>query len=326
MLEYKFLRIPLRNTGKNSALLLLIAILLLFIDYIQASALQTQFSDANIHVDATHPSTVTQDSKFVVSAVIGGKTADNVNVTLSITPSAAFKVIGNNSYDIPELQQDSTLGFTFDLETTANAPEGVHTINFFVSYEHKEILGDYSKQSFSKAIEIQLKPSPEIVYSIQAPDSLYDGDKFPVKVKLHNAGNDARNLKVSIIQPSNLAIIGQNTHTLSKLEAGGEFEFAFDLEVLESVDKAEIKFLQVKTSYLDTADNVHESTETFEVFVRPRGFLEIGPAGGFWIGPAFISLIVGVGSIASTVIGLIIFVYHVKQKRREQLKTKKKKL
>jgi len=325
MLEYKFLRILLRNTRKNSALLLPIAILLLFIGYIPASALQTQFSDANIHVDASHPSTVTQDSKFVVSAVIGGKTADNVNVTLSITPSAAFQVIGDSSFYIAKLQQDSTLGFTFDLETTASAAEGVHAINFLVRYEHKEILGDYSKQSFSKAIEIQLKASPEIVYSIQAPDSLFGGDKFPVKVKLQNAGNDAHDLKVSIIPPGDLEIIGQNTHTLSKLEAGGEFNFEFELEVPESIDKAETKLLQLKATYSDAANNPHESTETFPLQVRPRGFLEIGPAGGFWLGPAFISFIVGVGSIASTVIGVIIFAYQIKRKRKEQYGSKKKK-
>ncbi|MFY3740282.1 MAG: hypothetical protein HMLIMOIP_000719 [Candidatus Nitrosomirales archaeon] len=326
MLEYKFLRILLRNTRKNSALLLPIAILLLFIGYIPASALQTQFSDANIHVDASHPSTVTQDSKFVVSAVIGGKTADNVNVTLSITPSAAFQVIGNSSFYIAKLQQDSTLGFTFDLETTASATEGVHAINFLVRYEHKEILGDYSKQSFSKAIEIQLKASPEIVYSIQAPDSLFGGDKFPVKVKLQNTGNDAHDLKVNIIAPSDLAIIGQNTHTLSKLEAGGNFDFEFELEVPAVIDKTETKLLQVKASYLDTENDLHESTETFPLQVRPRGFLEIGPAGGFWIGPAFISLIVGVASIVSTAIGIIIFAYHLKQKRKERYKTRRKKM
>ncbi|MGH9934499.1 MAG: COG1361 S-layer family protein [Nitrososphaerales archaeon] len=315
----------MKNATENLVLWLAVAILSIFVTYVPVSALQTQLSDANIRVDASHPSTVTQDSKFVVSAVVGGKTADNVNVTLSITPSAAFQVIGNSSFYIPKLQQGSTLGFTFDLETTASSTEGVHAINFLVSYEHKEILGDYSKQSFSKAIEIQLKASPEIVYSIQAPDSLFGGDKFPVKVKLHNTGNDAHGLKVNIIPPSDLEIIGQNTHTLSRLEAGGEFNFEFELEVPESIDKAETKVLQVKATYSDAANDLHESTETFPLHVRPRGFLEIGPAGGFWLGPAFISFIVGVGSIASTVIGVIIFAYQIKRKRKEQYGSKKKK-
>lgn len=315
----------MRNARKNSVLLLPIVILSLFIGYSSVSAFQTQLYDANIHVDATHPSTVTKDSKFSVSAVLGGKAADNVNVTLSLKPSAAFNVIGDDSFYIPELRQDSTLGFTFELETTANATEGVHAINFFVNYEHKELLGDYTKQSFSKAIEIQVKSLPEIVYSIQAPDSLFGGDKFPVKVRLQNTGNDAHDVKVSIIPPSDLAIVGQNAHALSKLEAGDKFDFEFELEVPNAIDKAESKLLQVKASYLDSANDHHESTETFPLLVRPRGFLEIGPAGGVWIGPAFISLIVGVGSIASTTIGAIIFAYHLKQKRMERSKTKRKK-
>lgn len=317
------LNLQLRNAIKN-LIWLPIAILSIFISS-SVSAFQTSFWDANIHVDVTHPSTVTQESKFSVSAVVRGKTADNVNATLLLTPSAAFKVISDDSFYIPELRPESTLGFTFELETTADATEGVHTINFFVNYAHKEILGDYSKQSFSKAIEIQLKSLPEIVYSIQAPDSLFGGDKFPVKVMLQNMGNDAHDVKVNIIPPADLAIVGQNTHTLSKLEAGDKFDFEFDLEVPEAIDKAENKLLQVKASYLDASNDHHESTETFPLLVRPRGFLEIGPAGGVWIGPAFISLIVGIGSIASTAIGVIIFAYHIKQKRKEQHKKKRKK-
>jgi len=321
----KFPRLQLGNARKNLVLSLPIVILSLFIGCTSVLASQTQFWDANIQVDVTHPSTVTKEGKFIVSTVLRGKTADNVNVTLSLTPPAAFKVIGDDSFYIPELRQDSTLGFTFELETTTDATEGVHTINFFVSYEHKELLGDYTKQSFSKAIEIQLKPLPEIVYSIQAPDSLFGGDKFPVKVKLENVGHDAYDVKVNIIPPSDLTIIGQNVHTLSQLEADDNFAFEFDLEVPETIDKPENKLLQVKASYLDAANDYHESTETFPLLVRPRGFLEIGPAGGVWIGPAFISLIVGVGSIASTTIGIIMFAYHLKQKRKAQHKTKRKK-
>jgi len=321
----KFAGLQLRYR-KNSALWLPIVILSLFIGYSSVYAFQTQLGDANIHVDVTHPSTVTKEGKFIVSAVLRGKTADNVNVTLSLIPSATFKIIGDDSFYIPELRQDSTLGFTFELETTTDVTEGVHAINFFVNYEHKELLGDYTKQSFSKAIEIQLKSLPEIVYSIQAPDSLFGGDKFPVKVRLQNVGHDAHDVKVNIIPPIDLAIIGQNVHTLSKLEAGDKFDFEFDLEVAEAIDKAENRLLQVKASYLDATNDLHESTETFPLLVRPRGFLEIGPAGGVWIGPAFISLIVGVGSIASTSIGFIIFVYHLKQKRKERNKIKRKKL
>jgi hypothetical protein len=313
----------LRNARKDFPLLPVI--LCLLISHTPVFAVQTPFSDTNIHVDVTHPSTVTKDGKFTLSAVLRGKTADNVNVTLSLIPSTEFRILGNGSFYIPELRQDSTLGFTVELEMVENAAEGVHAINVFVNYEHKELLGDYSKQSFSKAIEIQLKSLPEIIYSTQAPDALFGGDKFPVKVKLENVGHDAYDVKVNIIPPSNLLIVGQNTHTLSKLAAAEKFDFEFQLEVPEAIDKAESKLLQIKASYFDSENDLHESTETFPIMVRPRGFLEIGPAGGVWVGPAFISLIVGVGSIASTAIGVIIFAYHLKQKRKEQYKTKKRK-
>lgn len=306
------------------SLLLLIAIFSPFIMYALAFGAQTQFSDSNIQVDVAHPATVTKEGKFIVSGVLKGKTADNVNATLSITPSAAFKVIGDPLFYIPELKQDSTLGFTFELEAATDAAEGIHTVNLFVNYKHKELLGEYTTQSFSKAIEIQLKSTPDIVYSIKAPDSLFVGDRFPVTIELQNSGFDANDVKLSIIPPSDLKVIGQNVHTLSKLEAGAKSSSEFELEVPEGIDKAEKKLLQVKVSYSDDAGNNHESTETFPLLVRPRGFLEIGPAGGVWMGPFFISLIVGVGSIVSTTIGVIIFAYHLKQRRVKRDKVSKK--
>ncbi|MFQ5940581.1 MAG: hypothetical protein ACE5KA_02635 [Nitrososphaerales archaeon] len=305
--------------------LFLVVIGPLLLSYIPASAIQTQFSDANVQVDATHPSTVTPESKIVLSAVLKGKTADNVNLTLSLVPSTAFRILGKDSFYVPELRQDSTLGFSFELEPVADVTEGVHTLNLFVSYMHKELLGDYSKQSFSRAIEIRVSPLPEIVYTVRAPDSVFVGEKFLIQVQLENIGHDAGDVEVTIIPPNDMLIQGQHKHTISKVGAGEKFEFQFELEVPESIDKVESKLLLLKTSYLDTADDYHESTETFPLMVRPRGFLEIGSAGGIWVGPLFISTIVGIGSIASTAIGVIIFAYHLKQKRKEGYKVRKRK-
>jgi len=303
-------------------IILLIAIFSSSVNSVLAA--QTQFWDSNIHVDVNNPGMVEKEDRLIISGVLKGKTADNVNATLSITPSTAFRVIGDSSFYIPELKQDSTLGFTFELETTADATEGLHTVNMFVTYKHKEILGDYSTQSFSKAVEINVKSSPDILFSIKAPDSLFVGDRFPITIELENVGVDANDVKVNIIPPSGFNIIGQNVHTLSKLEAGAKSDLAFELEVPETIDKAENKFLQVKVSYSDDAGNNHESTETFSLLIRPRGFLEIGSAGGVWVGPLFISMIVGVGSIASTTIGVIIFAYHLKQKRVKARASKKR--
>ena len=322
-LRGKLSRRCLKGLGNSLSLSLLVATSL-FVGHDSVSAFETTFSDTNIQVDLTYPNVVTRADKFIISTVLRGKTADNVNVTLSIAPPATLRVSRNDSFYIPELRQDSTLGFTFELEPDVNATEGVHSANLLINYMHKELLGDYSKHMFSKAIEIQLKAQPDIVYSIQAPDSLFVGDKFPIKVTLQNNGVDARDLEVSVIPPGNLAIVGQNIHALSKLGAGEKFDFEFELEVSGAVDRPEEKLLQVKTSYSDSADVRHESTKTFPLLVRPRGFLEIGSAGGVWLGPAFISLIVGVGSIASTAIGVILFVYRIKQKRREGSKIKKK--
>jgi hypothetical protein len=287
-----------------------------------AMAAETSFTDANIQVDLTHQNAVTVGGKFTVSAVLKGKTSDNVNVTLSISPSKAFLVLGNSSFYIPEIRQGSTLGFTFELQPSMDVTEGLHSVNIAVDYRHKEILGDYSQQSFSKAVEIRLGSEPDIIYSIQAPDSLFASDKFPVKVEMWNNGVDAHELAVSIIPPDDLSVAGQNVHELSKLGAGEKFIFEFDLKVPDNVEQ-EKKLLQIKTSYLDSSGKRHESTETFPLMIRPRGFLEIGPAGGVWVGPMFISFIVGVGSIASTVIGVMLFIYRVKQKRGEKIRRKR---
>lgn len=111
------------------------------------------------------------------------------------------------------------------------------------------------------------------MYSIRAPDSLFVDDKFPVTVELQNSGFDAHDVKLSIIPLSDLSVIDQNVHTLNKLEAGAKSAFVFELEVPEGIDKTEKKLLQAKVSYSDDTGNNHESTETFPLLVRPRGFL-----------------------------------------------------
>jgi uncharacterized membrane protein YdjX (TVP38/TMEM64 family) len=60
------------------------------------------------------------------------------------------------------------------------------------------------------------------------------------------------------------------------------------------------------------------------LFVRPRGFLEIGAAGGFWLGPVFISFITGIGSIVSAAVGFVILVYRIKQGRTKANRKGKK--
>jgi hypothetical protein len=297
---------------------------LLLVNYNTVLAAQTSLSDSNVQIDVTHPAAVTHDSKFTISTVLKAKTPGIVNITMTLQPPPGFSVIDDNSIFIPVFRQDSTRGHTFELEAKQNVTEGTYSFNMEVNYEHKEILGDYSKQSFSKAILIQLKAVPEIVYSIRAPDSLFAGDKFPISVELQNTGFQARDVTVSIISPDDLTLVGQNTHKLSKLESGEKFHFEFELQVSDEIEQAGNKLLQIKTSYLDAANNTHESTETFPLFVRPRGFLEIGAAGGFWLGPVFISFITGIGSIASAAVGFLILIYRIKQGKVKQRKKERK--
>ncbi|MEM2760238.1 MAG: hypothetical protein QXU32_07975 [Nitrososphaerales archaeon] len=278
-------------------------------------AAQTSLFDSNIHIDVTHPSAVRQDSKFTISTVLKAKNPDIVNITMILKPPTAFNVIKEDLIFVPALKPDSTLGYTFELESKQNVTEGAYSFNFEVNYEKKEILGDYSKQMFSKAFLIELRNRPEIVYFIKAPDSLFAGDKFSINVELRNIGFDAKDVTVSVIAPDSLTLVGQNTHKISKLESGGKFDFEFALQVHDEIKEAGDKLLQIKTSYLDAEGNIHESTETFPLFVRPRGFLEIGSAGGFWIGPVFVSFITGIGSIASAAVGFLILIYRIKQRK-----------
>jgi hypothetical protein len=300
-----------------------LSLLTLLIGYSSVFAAQTLLFDSNVEIDVTHPTAVTHDSKFTISTVLKAKTPDVVNITMSLKPPDGFNVIGDASVFIQALKQDSTLGYTFDIKAEPNVTEGAYSFNFEVNYERKEILGDYSKQSFSKAVAILLKAVPEIVYSIKAPDSLFAGDTFPISIELQNAGFQAKDVTVTILAPDDLTLVGQNTHRVSKLESGEKFDFDFELKVSDDIDEAGNKLLQIKASYLDAENNTHESTETFPLFVRPRGFLEIGAAGGFWLGPVFISFITGIGSIVSGAVGFILLVYRIKHGRKSGKREKK---
>jgi hypothetical protein len=287
-------------------------------------AIQLELFDPNLRIDVTHPGVITPDSNFTISTVVMAKNPDIVNITMSLEPPPNFTIIGENSVFAPALKQESTLGHTFEVAAKKDITEGAYSFNLAVNYEHKEILGDYSKQSFSKAVVVEVRFSPEIRYSITAPDSLFAGDSFPVTVTLHNTGMHANDVIVTIVPPDDLTLVGQNKHSLSKLDYGEKFGFEFKLAVSNQVDEAGERLLQIRTSYLDEEDGKHESTETFPLFVRPRGFLEIGAAGGFWLGPVFISFITGIGSIVSAAVGFVILVYRIKQGRTKANRKGKK--
>lgn len=303
---------------------LTIALSLLTLGYNHVYAADTSFFDSNVHIDVKHPAVVSQESKFTISTVLRAKNPDIANITMTLKPPEPFSIIGKDSIFISELKQDSTMGFTFELESKQDVTEGLYSINFEVNYERKEILGDYSKQSFSNAVVIQVKGGPDIVYSIKAPDSLFAGDTFPVDVELQNNGLQAKDVTVSILAPDDTTLIGQNKYSISKLESGEKFDFQFELKVSEEIEEAKDQSLRIQTTYLDTENNEYESTEKFTLFVRPRGFLEIGAAGGFWLGPVFISYMTGIGSIASAAVGFLIFIYRIKQGRGRSRKKEKK--
>jgi len=79
--------------------------------------------------------------------------------------------------------------------------------------------------------------------------------------------------------------------------------------------------IHINGTYSDDS-KTYQIDNSLSIFARQRGMLEIGDANGIWLGNFFIAPVVGVGTIVSSVIGLLIFAWHYKNKKKTR-KSKK---
>ena len=273
-------------------------------------------SDANIDVAIKYPDVVTQGNGFVLSSIVKTKADQMSNITVRIS-SPEIEILQNQFY-IQSLPKDSTLGNNFDMKIKPKSPNGKLLANVSVDYFIKGFFDEKPvKNTLTKAIEFNVQSRPILLLDFDAPDSVFTGEPFTVKGTIRNQGYDAKNIKI-VIDSNQIALDGKKTYAITNLDAGKTEKFEFVLQTPKDLSVPTHVTLNISTSYLDNSGTEYKSENSLEVFSRQRGALEIGGSEGIWIGSFFIAPVVGVGTIVSSVIGFFIFLWHLKNKKKQK--------
>ena len=287
---------------------------------LSAYGMETIISDANIDVIINYPEVVTQGTEFVLSSVVKTKADQMSNITISIS-SPEIEIL-QNQFNIPSLTKDSTLGNNFNMRIKPESPDGKFLTNVSVEYFIKGFFDEKPiKNTLTKAVEFNVQSKPILLLDFDVPDSIFAGEPFSVKGTVSNQGYDTQNIKI-IADSNQVKLDGKKTYLLTNLNAGKTENFEFVLQTPKDLSIPTHVTINISTVYFDKTGKEYTAQDSLNVFARQRGILEIGGAEGIWVGNFFIAPVVGVGTIVSSVIGFLIFIWHLKNKKKQK-KSKK---
>ena len=298
----------------NKIILVFIASIFIFPVY----GMESVISDANIDVTINYPDVVTQGNEFVLSSAVKTKADQMSNITISI--SSPEIEISQNQFNIQSLPRDSTLGNNFNMKIKPESPDGKFLTNVSVEYFIRGFFDEKPvKNTLTKAIELNVQSKPILLLDLDAPDSVFVGEMFSVKGTVKNQGYNAQNIKITT-DSDQVALDGKKIYSLTNLDAGKTENFEFILQTPKDLTIPTDVTINVSTSYFDERGKEYTIEDSLKVFTRQRGILEIGGAEGIWVGNFFIAPVVGVGTIVSSVIGFLIFAWHLKSKKKQKRK------
>jgi len=280
--------------------------------------MESVISDANIDVTINYPDVVTQGNEFILSSVVKTKADQMSNITISI--SSPEIEISQNQFNIQSLPRDSTLGNNFNMKIKPESPDGKFLTNVSVEYFIKGFFDEKPvKNTLTKAIEFNIQSKPILLLDFDTPDSVFAGEMFSVKGTVRNQGYNAHNIKITA-GSDQIMLDGKKIYSLTNLNAGKAENFEFILQTPKDLTIPTDVTINVSTSFFDERGKEYTVEDSLKVFARQRGTLEIGGAEGIWVGNFFIAPVVGVGTIVSSVIGFFIFVWHLKNKKKQKRK------
>ena len=296
----------------NYSLLVFISIIF----FVPAYATQNSITDTNIEAILNYPEVVTHESEFVFSSIVKAKVDQISNITVTVT-SPEIEIL-QDQFHIENLPKDSTLGNNFNIKVRAQAPHGVFLVNVSVEYFIKGFFDEKPiKNTLTKAVELNVQSIPILVLHADAADSIFAGEPFSIKGTIKNQGYDAQNIQITV-DSTQVELEGNKFHSFTNLDAGKTESFEFVLKTPKDLAIPTDMTISISTSYSDKSGKEYNLEDSLNVFVRQRGMLEIGGAEGIWVGDFFIAPVVGVGTIVSSVIGFLIFLWHIKNRKKQK--------
>ena len=296
---------------------MIVAISVLFLP---AYAIQNSFSDSNLQLTLNYPDVVEQGKGFILSSIVKA-TADQVS-NITVTISSQELQVKQHMFHIDTLAKDSTFGNDFNANVSDGIPDGMSVADIQVEYFVKGLFDSQPvKHSIVQTSEINVQSRPSLTLNVQNPSEVFAGEPFSITGTIKNQGANAHNIELGV-SSSEVQLDGKKSLLLTNLDAGGSTDFEFVVQTRKDIGDPIHATIHVNGTYSDENGNTYPLDQSLSIFARHRGMLEIGDASGIWVGQFFIAPVVGIGTIVSSVIGFLIFVWHYRNKKKKR-KTKK---
>jgi len=281
-----------------------------------AYAVQNTISDPNLQIILNNPDTVKQGKNFTLSSIVKA-TADQItNVTVTI--SSPELDITQNKFHLDKLAKDSTFGNDFEAKVKNDTPDGAFVANLQLDYFVKGYFDSQPvKHSIAQAIQLVAESKPILVFNIQTQTNVFSGEPFSVKGTIVNQGANAQNIDISLFSTT-INLEGKKALSISELDSGKIAQFEFVVQTPKELGVPTHAILHVNGTYSDESGKSYTIDNSFSTFARQRGILEVGDADGIWVGDFFIAPVVGVGTIVSSAIGFMMFLWHYKNKKKSK--------
>ncbi|MGB9003837.1 MAG: hypothetical protein WCC52_08535 [Nitrosotalea sp.] len=290
--------------------------------FIPTYAVQDNITDSNLQVSLNYPDTVMQGKEFVLSSIVKAMADQVSNITVTIT--CPELQIQQNSFHLDKLAEGSTFGNDFNSTVKDGVPDGSFVANVEVDYFVKGFFDPQPvKHTVTQTTQFFAASKPFLALDIQAPSDIFAGEPFSIKGTITNQGADAHNIELSAFSPD-VQLGGQKSLDITDIDAGKSSDFEFVVQTQKELGDPTQATIHVNGTYSDDVKKTYTVDNSFSIFARQRGMLEIGNANGIWIGQFFIAPVVGVGTIVSSVIGFMIFLWHYKNKKKQRQKKTRK--
>lgn len=281
-------------------------------------------AEGGLDIEITYPDITFPERKFPVSIFLknNGWESKN-NITFTIPQQSEFAIQNQNIPIIEAISAGSTYGQVIDFQVPKNISDGVH----FVNIGYSQVLMKDNKDAQSPthrniAVPIQIQEKPSVVIHTTTPESIFSNAEFPFEIEIKSSNVDIKNVNVEIIVPRDIEFRGETKHTFSSITKDSPVTISSRIITPQKEVNTEYKTpFQINVKYVDDIGKEQEYSQTVQMTLRPRTFMEITTDGGIWIGNVFLAPYVSIGTIigipAGTLFSLLI--------RRKQNKKRSRK-
>ena len=263
--------------------------------------------EGGVDVTITHPGSVIAGTEFAVTILVENNGwEEKRDVRFGFRPSPAL-VPSQDELVIERVAEGGSVGETIGFGASAGA-EG----DYFLNVEYSQVLvrdNEAPQDPFRAdvAVPITVMGEPRVSIRTAAPESIFPNAEFPFEVEVVSGDADLRELSVRISPPEGIEFRGDTLHTFSNVERGEAVRIRSEIVTPQGeVDAQHSLPFKVVASYKDRQGGEAAESETVQLTLRPRTFMEITSDGGIWIGGVFVAPYVSIGTIIGIPAGAIL--------------------